>query len=750
MEINLKFKDENLLTDYEKGELDKLITNIIEENRNNSHIISKLVIEGTNLLRISDARFSELAEQNMARRFLGNITGKNRKLQNEANNNIVRAQYCSEQLILKLSQQNLMTVELITAVNNNLNSSVLELKKEISGIYERLPKMLKQTRSNLLNLDSRISKTERDLELLKWVELIKYQCIDGIEYWDLSQYEKIFYLAYDFYRIKKGNFEGSDMFYLKKAIDEIGLSPNEKIRYVDFIKHICEHERLCSRYVNVPFEILEKIEDINTVISESIIKYKLIMEEDKNKAIHRVNKDVKNEKYLMISDYIKETMFIDIESEISIFDLVLELLLSINMINEEINYVCSNIDFKNMSDDKLNMYIDYGIEEAKKSLEERTYERKIEDIFIEDLDFEQILKHAENGNYKAQKYLGDYYFYDKDNNEKAIYWYQNAVESERPEYEYALGEVYYFNGEYLEAYNYYERAAKRGFLKAQLMCGELSEKETELEKAIYWYKNIYESGSVEGLFKLGKIYENKEYDKRDMEKAIKCYKVAAEKEYVEAEYVLGMIYKEGSGVKENMEEAVKYFEKAAFKNHEKSLLELGIYYLRDKEHKNFNKAEKYLMKARDNGNINAEVYLQEVKVEKKCTYHEFECELATLEYKYLVSIRTPVSRIISSLTYGNLGIKDYNTEVLNLLKKYNIVIDNIEQELDKILIELMTKESSSSLSHIAGIGSAIGIAVVIGILDALKSAHDPVLLKKYIEKVKAYCFIRAKEYLGIQ
>lgn len=295
MEINLKFKNENLLTDYEKGELDKLITNIIEENRNNSHIISKLVIEGTNLLRISDRRFSELAEQNIAWRFLGNITGKNRKLQNEANISIAKAQYCSEQLILKLSQQNLMTIELITAVNNNLNSSVLELKKEISGIYERLPKMLKQTRSNLLNLDSRVSKTERDLKLLQWVDFIKYQSIDGIGYCDLSQYEKIFYLAYDFYRIKKGNFEGFDMFYLKKAIDDIGLSPDEKIRYVDFIKHVCEDESLSSRYVNVPFEVLEKIEDINTVISESIIKYKLIMEEDKNKAIHRVNKDVKNE-----------------------------------------------------------------------------------------------------------------------------------------------------------------------------------------------------------------------------------------------------------------------------------------------------------------------------------------------------------------------------------------------------------------------------------------------------------------------
>jgi hypothetical protein len=65
-----------------------------------------------------------LESKGFFQRFIGGITGSNKRLQDKINSNLRAAQYASQVTLQKLAEQNLMTFDLLTAVNNKLNASV--------------------------------------------------------------------------------------------------------------------------------------------------------------------------------------------------------------------------------------------------------------------------------------------------------------------------------------------------------------------------------------------------------------------------------------------------------------------------------------------------------------------------------------------------------------------------------------------------------------------------------------------------
>ena len=246
METKLSIINDDI-TEVEKNVIDEQIEQFISKHKNNRYEINKLVFESVSLLTSNENYSNELENQGIFKKILGTVSGKNKKIQGEINNNLAQSQYASQQVLQKLAEQNLMSFELITAVNNKLNSSVISIETEINTIYKTLITFFKNSKSNLIQLENRIDRLERNINLLNWQNSIEYQMFDGIEYADLDDVSKIICLVRDFYDITKGNWTTSDLLLLKAAMSTIELSPKSYICYKDFLEKLTADTKLSDK-----------------------------------------------------------------------------------------------------------------------------------------------------------------------------------------------------------------------------------------------------------------------------------------------------------------------------------------------------------------------------------------------------------------------------------------------------------------------------------------------------------------------
>ncbi|MBP3816716.1 MAG: hypothetical protein J6H31_00310 [Butyrivibrio sp.] len=190
MPNELSIIEAEVLTDSEKNDITRNIERIIAQHKNNRQEINRLVFESVAAMTEADEAQNELSGKGFFRRFIGSITGSNQKLQNKINSNRAAAQYASQQTLQKLAEQNLMTFDLITAVNNKLNASVNAINDEFKNIYAGLSKFLKYNRSELARIEARLDNVERNVSLLTWQNSIEYQEFDGEEYVSMDDTKK--------------------------------------------------------------------------------------------------------------------------------------------------------------------------------------------------------------------------------------------------------------------------------------------------------------------------------------------------------------------------------------------------------------------------------------------------------------------------------------------------------------------------------------------------------------------------------
>lgn len=494
MERDLVLKNSEYLATEERQDIDKQIDKIIEQHKGNSFEINRLVFDSVTALTASEARSNELAEQGMIKRFWGGVTGKNQKLQSEIDNGLARAQYASQQTLQKLAEQNLMSFELITAVNNKLNSSIIEIEDEINKIYTILLTFFKQTRSDLIQLENRVERLEKNVNLLNWLNTIEYQMFDGVEYCELNKIDKIVCITRDFYEITKGIWTASDLLLIKSALNEIGLSQKEYITYIEFIKHISGNDELFYKLIKEDAEEIASIDINGCTIINGLGKVKLLESEERyivntvrsQLEIYGVDENDKKLIYSILKNYIEETVFIDISSKVNLFDFIVELLLNIKMSEYILAQKYINLDFESM-------------------------------------DFENLKKYAKKGNSNAQKSLGNRYCFGEGvelDYKKAIKWYELSAEQGNANAQYSLGDMYYFEKGVNKDYN----------------------------KAIYWYIKSANQGNEAAEYSLGYMYQYGQGLEKDYKEAVKCYKLSAERGYAKSQYYLGKCYEDGIGV----------------------------------------------------------------------------------------------------------------------------------------------------------------------------------------------------------
>lgn len=342
----LNIVNESEIAEIDRREIDEHIDRVISRHRNNRYEINKLVFESVSALTVSENYSNELVSQGVLKRFWGGVTGKNRKLQSKIDNSIRAAQYASQQTLQKLAEQNMMSFELITAVNNKLNASVIEIEKEINNIYGTLVTFFKKTKSDIIQLENRVERLERNVNLLNWQNSIEYQMWDGVEYSELDDVSKIVCLTRDFYDITQGKWTVSDLLLLKTAMADIGISPKIAINYKMFIKAVSENEKLINKLFG---EVeLEGIDEYPEYVAVSAGIQKSLLYESEEKYIVDASvgimrkygcgvsfEDVKDE---MLTSYEMIKAQIDLKKEISSYDFMLELLYNIEQI-KDIKYV---------------------------------------------------------------------------------------------------------------------------------------------------------------------------------------------------------------------------------------------------------------------------------------------------------------------------------------------------------------------------------------------------------------------------
>ncbi|BCC09545.1 MULTISPECIES: hypothetical protein [Bacillus cereus group] len=325
----------------EKEELDARIQQIIIDHKDNHSLMNRYVMDCITVLTASENRSEVLANQGFFTRFLGGISGKNKDMHHQIHKDLVKAQYASQKLIQMLSEQNLMTFDTITMVNNKLNSFIEETDDEINNIYSVLKKFFKQTREKITDLEDRLTNVERKQLIHDWYNTFPYHEIKGVEVKHLSKIEKICYIAKEYIQITKGNWSANEIAYLKSAMEKINIDYDEIITYRQFINELMKNSYLTSNILNGILDVDRKmihpwelplLHGIEKVIELQQHPYLLDTFHEQFE-LAQISINPYQLQLEIVKNYLKGTSSFHLDSEVSLFNLIVELMGNLQIMN---------------------------------------------------------------------------------------------------------------------------------------------------------------------------------------------------------------------------------------------------------------------------------------------------------------------------------------------------------------------------------------------------------------------------------
>jgi len=190
MTEELSIISSDLLTDVSETEVNGLIDQMIEKSKNNMEEICELTLECTTLLSSAESRSAALSNQGAFKRLIGNVTGKNQKLQNAILKNNTNALYAAQGVINRVMFECTNNRKLLLAVNDRVSDLYLELKEDQNDIAatvlmtrQAIVAFYKKYQEEIMAQDERIDKIEEyakvrcpkcQSELLSWQRVCSY------------------------------------------------------------------------------------------------------------------------------------------------------------------------------------------------------------------------------------------------------------------------------------------------------------------------------------------------------------------------------------------------------------------------------------------------------------------------------------------------------------------------------------------------------------------------------------------------
>lgn len=597
MEMSLILKNNECLTTEERKDIDKQIDKIIEQHKGNSFEINRLVFDSVTALTVSEARANELADQGMVKRFWGGLTGKNQKLQSEIDNGLARAQYASQQTLQKLAEQNLMSFELITTVNNKLNSSIIEIESEINKIYGTLVTFFRQTKSDIIQIENRVERLERNVNLLNWQNSIEYQMYNGIEYNKLTNVEKIVCIVRDFYGITKGEWTTSDLLLLKAAMNEVGLFPKSQISYINFISEVCENKGLLSYLLGEEFHsatiepqfatILSCIHKVNNLENDE--KY-IVQSIKKLLAVNNVDQSANEIAYSLMSEYIEQKTSININTMVNMYDLIIELLFNCRQF-KEYKYIETLPEKMKLAE---KYFINYKMKEAFPLLCELSAYGYLRAKYLLALIYEEGYDGLEKNNEQKVQLAKE--AYEEGDEVAAIYYALFCSNSDEEK-----------NNIYLKYKHLIAKLAESGNVFAQYELGRCYINETDesinYEKAVFWFDKSMKGGFFRAYFSIAKRYDYGQFVEKDYNKSFEYYMKSARLGFMISQHEVGRCFENGWGIEKNIKKALEWYGKAAEQNYGEACRAIGYCMTFTHEVKDYEVAFKYFKKAAELGNV---------------------------------------------------------------------------------------------------------------------------------------------------
>jgi len=262
--------------------------------------------------------------------------------------------------------------------------------------------------------------------------------------------------------------------------------------------------------------------------------------------------------------------------------------------------------------------------------------------------FEWFERSAKQKNKFAQFSLANLYYYGsgvKKDLSQAFLWYQRSSSQGQPYAAYSIAQMYRY-GEYVTkdndtAQRYYKQALS-GFLKIEsddMVNDDLFYKlgqmfkiglgtDSDVTKAIEYFRRSAEMNNKNGLFEYGKALLIGEHIPQDTDSAVKLLEKAVKLKNSNAKRFLALEYISGEHLEQDFEKGIALLTECADSGDVIASYRLGKIYLQGEiMPQNLDKAERYLLLAEDNEYTQyalAKLYLQEEKydIQKAVNYFE--------------------------------------------------------------------------------------------------------------------------------
>lgn len=445
MSTELNVIPSSALTEQEQADLNASIDSIIAAHKNNRQEINRLVFESVSAMTDSEGYEQQLSSRKGFRRLWGAITGSNKRLQDKINSSRAAAQFAAQTTLQRLSEQNLLTFDLITAVNNKLNASMTAVEGEITQIYAALIQFFKQNRSDMIQLENRVAKLEQNVNLLNLQNSIEYQMLDGVEYVDLDDASKIVCMVRDFYDITGGEWRTSDLLLLKTVMSTIDISPRGNIRYYDFIVRVAGDEKLLTKLLGgkhiqrlpetylVPLLGIKKLELLDTdeayivdTVENSLQSAGVVADR------HKLENN-------LVQNYVAQESQVNLDTEVNNYDLTMEMLFNLRFAEDsglfleevvpEVQEVETEASGEQLAKEAKEKEAQAKAEEEKKKLEE-DYKEAAE--LFKNAKFKQVyplLKDLSNRGCARANALLNWLCYDEFNDKMAVTYAKKGYEA---------------------------------------------------------------------------------------------------------------------------------------------------------------------------------------------------------------------------------------------------------------------------------------------------------------------------------
>lgn len=589
-ELNVINND--VVTVEDKNFFNDQIDLIINQHKNNRQTINRLVFDSMALLTDADSASDTLARKGFFKRLIGSFTGSNRKLEAIINQNRSKAQYLAQQTLQKLAEQNLLSFDLISSVNNKLNFHVEQLNGEIENIYNGLNKFITMYKGHLVQIESRLDILERNVNLLTWTTSIEYQTFEGTPYNELDELTKMICLARDFYEITKGVWRTSDLLLLKTTISSLNLLPNDQINYMDTLISIHDNPNIRAKLLGSS-EIGIKEDFSESLLAMDILRKLNLLESDEKYQIDLCKKYIPEEvDDLSVRNDLLKTYFVDTKGingnqNINRYDFLLDLLYNLKSAEDQLLLV------DNSSVDKYTVYIYQEnqreavrlFEDGKRALEEKDYDSAYK-FFQQSVDL---------GNIDSIYELSKCYYWGRGVNvdyDKAVDFIRQGLDKGCDNCLYLMGVVLHEgNGvdkDLDKAKFYYRKAIDEcsdkiiiGYAQGNLANILWDEIHSESDKStvIDLYKESIKNGNEVSMYNLGRFFDVGNKVERDYLVAYDYYRMAAEHNYPDAQAELGWMYEMGNGVSRDYYKSAYWYNLAAENNHVVAIANLGTLYM---------------------------------------------------------------------------------------------------------------------------------------------------------------------------